>query len=594
MIEVYIVDAPSVFKLFDMKLKAEFKEKEPKAADKLVACAEWALEHGLMDQFHKMMEELRAVDIKNSVLVAYDKTKAALDKSKAPKQEEPAARAVMDELKKDNYRTLTSDQGHYTLVTNCRADQKHTAELNRKLSRLEEVYSTFFYWFALRGQVRPLPPHKLVVVVVETTDDRSKEFMDKREVFNHMPMVGSGFTARRDNVIVVAANRMDQTFTVLEDINRSWQSSFGLELSKILSDPMSVEKTKPSALQNIHILQMLSVCQRAMEEDNNAVTLSHEGLRQLIAATGILPRTVATAEWSRYGLASFFETPAQSFHATMGGPNSMHLINYQLHRKVSKKLDLKNAQEVLLNIITDQYFRQAYDDEAQLQKEKGNTILRLKVEEEMEVARTTAWSLMYYLMKNKSDQLARYFDELARLPRDCDYDSKVLRECFYRAFGLLMQDPNNKDRQILNVGKLESFASQWMNTIDQVTLNNVPVENELSKHRVLEYSFRQQTLKAAKDREEQLANGGTGGQPGPGGPGYGPGPGGPGGPGYGPGPGGPGGPGYGPGPGGPGGPGYGPGPGGPGGPGPGGPGPRPGGPGGPGGKGGPVGGPVGG
>jgi len=576
MVEVYIVDAPSSSRLFDQKLKTEFpKEKEAKAPDKLLVCAEWALEHGLMAEFHKMMDELRVVDSKNAVLLAYDKTKDALAKAKAPKQEEPAAKAVMDELKKDNYRVVSSEQGHYTLLTNCRADQKHNAELKRKLDRLEEVYSTFFYWFALRGQIRPLPPHKLTVVVVETSDDKAKEFLDKREVFNHMPMVGSGFTARRDNVVVVAANRIDQNFTALEDFNRAWQNGLGVDLTKVVNDPIGVAKTNQKAMQNIHVMQMLALCQRAMEEDNNSATLSHEGLRQLIASTGVLPRNVATGEWARFGLASFFETPAQSFHATMGGPNSLHLINYKLHRMYSKKLDIKNAQEVLLNVITDQYFRQAYDDEGQLQKDKGNTILRLKVEEELEMARAASWSLMYYLMKNKSDLLSRYFDELARLPRDCDYDSKVLRECFYRAFGLLMQDPNNKDRQILNVGKLESFASQWMNTMDQVTLNNQPVQEQLELHRVREYKFRQDALKIAKDREEQQKNGGIATQPGPGGPGYNPGVGGPG---YNPNPGGPGGPGYNPNPGGPGGPGYNPNPGSPGGPG----GPRPGGPGGPG------------
>ena len=62
------------------------------------------------------------------------------------------------------------------------------------------------------------------------------------------------------------------------------------------------------------LLQSLAMCQRSMHDENEMLTLSHHAARQLIAATGILPRNIVTADWARNGLASLFEVPPQSFY----------------------------------------------------------------------------------------------------------------------------------------------------------------------------------------------------------------------------------------------------------------------------------------
>jgi hypothetical protein len=553
-VEMVLVVEPPVSKRFDMMYRQEFKEKEPKSPDKLLAYAQWALQRGLMTEFHKVMDELRKADGTHPIGIAYDKTRAALDPKKAPKVNDPAAREFLEELKKEGYRTVPNEKGHYVMLTNVKFDGKgglQDAALAKKLSRLEDAYSSFFYWFALKGQVRALPAHRLAVVVVDSPNDRSKEFLEKRSMFNNQPMVGSGFTARRDNVIVVASGRIDAYYTALEEFNQGWLTNWNLNFNRVLHDPLSLERDNPKVFPLVPLLQMLTLCQRAMEEDNEVATLSHEAMRQLISATNILPRNVLTAEWSRFGMASFFETPAQSFYPCTGGPNWLHLVNWKILRK-DNKLQKKDASDILLNVITDKDFHQAYGSEAKLLKDKSNQLLKLKVQEELERARTTSWALMYYLMHNKSKALENYFTELAKLPRDLDYDSKVLRECFYRAFDLLEQDPTNTNRKIVNLGKLDSLAGEWMKFVDDQVIHgsNPHVEQEVATVRVFEYKLRQEAIAAAIAAQDNAASG-------LGGPGVGPG--GPGGPGVGPGgpgrpggerPGGPGGKGKGYGPGG--------------------------------------------
>src|SRR5207245_5433448 len=149
---------------------------------------------------------------------------------------------------------------------------------------------------------------------------------------------------------------------------------------------------KPELATALPVMQTLALCQRAMEEENDLLTMSHEGVRQLMATTGMLPRNVATAEWARFGLASFFEVPHFGFYPSTGGPNWEHLVNFKALAAL-KKVEQKDATAILLKVITDEYFRKAYDNLKKAEDAKEDRlILTLKHEEEQERARSTDWS----------------------------------------------------------------------------------------------------------------------------------------------------------------------------------------------------------
>src|SRR5262249_3860816 len=86
---------------------------------------------------------------------------------------------------------------------------------------------------------------------------------------------------------------------------------------------------------------------------------------------------------------------------------------------------------------------------------------------DLDLARATSWSLMHYLAVNKYPQLERYFAEIRALPRDVAHDNKVLRDCFYRAFGLLKADPDDAARQIPDVTAVDNLANAWFGDTDK-------------------------------------------------------------------------------------------------------------------------------
>ena len=292
---------------------------------------------------------------------------------------------------------------------------------------MEEVYNTFFLWYALKGQPRTPPPYRLVVVLIDTPSNSTKVFQSKHAAFNFVPMVGGGFTAQRDNVLVLASRRMDEAFEKLNDYNQSkWedyntsQAELLTNVNAFLRNPKVVkgQQSGKPAVAIVSMMQTFALCQKAMNEESELVALTHGGVRQLMAATGIMPRNVDTAEWARFGLASFFEVPMQSFHPSTGAPNWAHLVEFRALRK-AKVLETKDAKDILLKVISDQYFHQAYATlkHAELASKEDRDDVRHKGQDELELARATSWSLTYYLARHKSQQLERYFGELRSLPR---------------------------------------------------------------------------------------------------------------------------------------------------------------------------------
>jgi hypothetical protein len=75
------------------------------------------------------------------------------------------------------------------------------------------------------------------------------------------------------------------------------------------------------------------------------------------------------------------------------------------------------------------------------------------------------------------DGLLRYYKELAKLPRDIDFDDEILIGCFARAFDLL--DPATKK---LDEGKFGRFANDWANFLSYTTPESDELLKELKKN----------------------------------------------------------------------------------------------------------------
>src|SRR5262249_43004889 len=126
--------------------------------------------------------------------------------------------------------------------------------------------------------------------------------------------------------------------------------------------------------------QTLTLVLKAMEEDGQRATVSHEGTRQLIAGLGLLPRSVEAPQWIDFGVASLFECPKGSYWPGTGAPSMPYLVNFKLWDS-TKKLE-KNPAEALKSVVTDRYF---YKIKESANKENAEA-----------KARTMTWALVYF------------------------------------------------------------------------------------------------------------------------------------------------------------------------------------------------------
>jgi hypothetical protein len=114
-------------------------------------------------------------------------------------------------------------------------------------------------------------------------------------------------------------------------------------------------------------------------------------------------------------------------------------------------------------IVTDGYFRDLSPDDL-----KKNT-------PELTKARAATWSLMYYLAKQKTDNLRRYFQLLGEMPRDLELDDRLLWETFARAFDAF--DPAKKS---VDEAKLtNNVAAPWQNFVLRETLESEDLVKQL-------------------------------------------------------------------------------------------------------------------
>jgi hypothetical protein len=274
-----------------------------------------------------------------------------------------------------------------------------------------------------------------------------RDFDTTKQKFDS-PVVADGFFAHRDNIAVFAPQRLDQQYEDLRDV---------VKANTQIGDPMLLLKGKGDPA-----LQTMMLMLKSLEEDGQLATASHDGTRQLLAATGLkgsgeperplLPRAVVAPEWIQFGMGSVFETPSSSPWVNVGLPSvaCMPQHNYLSQFQEAVRFDKMDKPPVALTkVVTDQYFREASGT-----KDKAGLVK----------ARPLAWSLTYFLTQKKLDGLLRYFKELDKLPRDLEFDSDVLLGAFARAFDLT----DARNPAAVDNAKLASLAQEWRSYIQQL------------------------------------------------------------------------------------------------------------------------------
>jgi hypothetical protein len=211
---------------------------------------------------------------------------------------------------------------------------------------------------------------------------------------------------------------------------------------------------------------MLALMLRALEKEAELATISHDASRQLLFASGLLPRNVAVPEWILFGMGSFFETPLQSPWPSMGAPSAYYLPRWT---ELKGKGFEKSPGQTLRKVITDAYFRSVPEEG------KAGSAERQAHDAAVRRARTAAWSLTYFLATSnlRFTGLQRYFKELSKMPRDIELDDEVLLGCFARAFGMV--DASNK----VDNKKLDDLAREWYSHMDNVHFDSESIMKKI-------------------------------------------------------------------------------------------------------------------
>jgi hypothetical protein len=486
-----MVGAPRIpAESFTTEFTAKFaKEKKDKNIETMLHLARWTLSRGQVKKFHEVMDEAVKIDEKrvNVNVKHYLRVKKGLE---APlKNQDPAQRDLIDNLIRTGYKENPSKQGHYGIYAPNLDDPATAAAVKRRLHLLEETLETFYFWFAMQKDLSAqpaLPKYRLLAIVTGSKDD----FVSRHADWGSMPRVADGFTPQRDNVIVMSGKpRIDDPNyaelvslinSKLADANtKLQQQGFKVPLTpeSLLSGEVNTYKESGRAAMFIGAAQTAVLLAKAIEDQAERHTATNEGVRQLLVASGMFPRSVQVPDWIVEGLAAFFETPAGTAYPTVGDRSCIHLISFKHHRANNEAF--KNPADVLQSVISDSYFQKARQLTKDVQDRRDEKE-RMRLKESWEVARCSSWAFIYYLSQTrKLDYVFNYGKELDRLPRDMDLSSGVMQGSFAKAFDMAV--PGNA--LVIEDTKMKNMAQNWFDMMQGANLDNGNLQAFLEKER---------------------------------------------------------------------------------------------------------------
>jgi len=319
------------------KLKVDPKIKDKAEKNRLLEnhfhVARLALARGRLNQFQIVLKEAEKLDDKHPIIKNYQRVKKAL--AVPLKADDPAQVEILQDLVKRDYKQTLSKSGkqpgHYAVYSLAFGDDKAMDVLiERRLKMMEDTLETFYYWFAMQEKaIQPaFPKYRLNAIVAGSKEEFKKHHLD----WGAPPMVADGFTARRENLVVMSAKvrlndanyqELDGLITArLQDINQKLEP-FKLQISRedLLSGKVHSNKATGQIAIFVAAAQTAIVCAKAMETEAERHTVTSETIRQLLYASEMFPRNVQIPDWMTEGLGALFETPVKSVYPTIGEAN---------------------------------------------------------------------------------------------------------------------------------------------------------------------------------------------------------------------------------------------------------------------------------
>ena len=256
-------------------------------------------------------------------------------------------------------------RGHYAILY----WDTPVEEVQRRAALLEENFRAFCLLHALRGVELNLPESPLVAVL-------PKRGADVRPIVSALDAptalrVDGAYSPEHD-VLVLSPERLDgvgQTF--VRQAQQVYQGGVSRELLLTGKGPKVSARGADGGKKPDEVawMQTMALVERFVDEDSAVAAVSREGSRQLLYATGQLPRYVQLPQWLQSGVASGYARPRDPAFVSdekgkwfvaiaptsgYGGPNSV-LQRYLRDLEEKKELNPDRAQ-LLKNVLSDAYF----------------------------------------------------------------------------------------------------------------------------------------------------------------------------------------------------------------------------------------------
>ncbi len=216
------------------------------------------------------------------------------------------------------------------------------------INHLEANYKAFFSWFALRGRYFKVPGHRLVMC----PQRKAGRLQQLHKAFELQPLVSDGFMSRRDNLLVMCVRPLDEAYESLSKDSTDLWSNQQFDRAELLKGVIPLPKRRqPEAVRKA---MTISLVLRAMEDKAQFETITHIGSRQLAAAIGLLPRTVASPEWIQFVHRQLLRDAVRSVIGTAPAPRTGTTLRSSGSGK--NKRNSCHRMRALRKVVTDEMF----------------------------------------------------------------------------------------------------------------------------------------------------------------------------------------------------------------------------------------------
>lgn len=388
-----------IFKVRSVQSQVTNNLNTAKSSGDLKLCldaAREALKIGKLDLFYQACKAAWEIDPNDDRVKKLVELKQAIDK---PVAIDPAQEKIMRDFTKNRADMKFVRSKHFLLLHDT-SDQKdertNKTRAQERLELLETVYESFLMKFCLEGVELDVPDKLLMVVL----------FAEHEDYLQFVTLLGpdlasaSGFYHRIDNVAVFYDQGTDQSFELLNVLNK-----------KLQSDRDEIRRRKLSGLADVvRFADTLSLLIEVKRANLDIEVVSHEATHQLAANTGLMPEDSPIPVWAAEGLATYFEAPKQAAWSGIGAVNAERLGWY---RELAPLTKISNIDF----IVSDQLFTRS-----------ANNFTTLH-------AYGQSWALTHFLMERHFDKLVAYYRELGKLPKALHTTPDELQRVFDKVFG---------------------------------------------------------------------------------------------------------------------------------------------------------------